>query len=333
LFEFAEAGVGPDPALGRSLVFLAICRTLVFMTSLLLLATLLSTQPPAAAPSQDAAADLARQAQQKSREGKLDEALALYRQAIQIAPESPQVNQAYGVALDIAGQYAEARKHLAKAIANAPAPPAKAMALRMMAMSHAFERDCKAAIPYASQAYDVYLSQQDYYNAGEAANEVARVCIDSGNLDEAAAWYQKGHDIGLQEPAITAERKDLWAFRLEHAKARIAARRGNKAEAQQHVAAARAILDRGVIDSDQAQYYPYLVGYVALYTGDYQTALNELQKTNQRDPFFLCLIAETYEKMGRKDDALEYYRKALALANGHNPPNAYARPLAQQKLK
>ncbi len=206
------------------------------------------------------------------------------------------------------------------------------MALRMMAMSHAFERDCKGAIPYASQAYDVYLSQKDYYNAGEAANEVARVCIDAGNLDEAATWYQKGHDIGLQEPNLSAERKDLWAFRLEHAKARIAARRGNKAEAQQHVAAAKAILDRGVIGSDQAQYYPYLVGYVALYTGDYQTALAELQKTNQRDPFMLALIAETYEKMGRKDEAMDYYRKALSVANGHNPPNAYTRPLAKQKL-
>jgi tetratricopeptide (TPR) repeat protein len=98
------------------------------------------------------------------------------------------------------------------------------------------------------------------------------------------------------------------------------------------VAAAKAILDRGVIDADQAQYFPYLVGYVALYTGDYQTALAELQKTSPRDPFFLCLIAETYEKLGRPPDALDYYRKALAIANGHNPPNAYARPLAKKKL-
>jgi tetratricopeptide (TPR) repeat protein len=201
-----------------------------------------------------------------------------------------------------------------------------------MAMSHAFERDCQGAIPYASQAYDAYLVLNDYFNAGEAANELARVCIDAGSLDEAAAWYQKGSDTGLREPNITDERRDLWAFRLEHAKARIAARRGEKAEAQRHVAAAKAILDRGVIGSDQAQYYPYLVGYVALYTGDYQIALAELQKASQRDPFILCLMAEAYEKLGRKDEAMTFYRSALAIANGHNPPNAYARPLAKQKL-
>jgi tetratricopeptide (TPR) repeat protein len=297
-----------------------------------LIAAFLAIQAPPQPAAQDPGAETARQAQQRAREGKLDEALALYRQAIQQSPDSFQANQGYGVALDLAGQYAEARKHLAKAIEAAAAPAAKAGALRTMAMSFAFQRDCTGAIRYASQAHDIYLAQKDYFMAGEAANEVARVCIDAGNLDEAAAWYQKGHDIGVQEPNLSADRKDLWAFRLEHAKARVAARRGDKTEAQKHVAAARAILDRGVIDSDQAQYYPYLVGYVALYTGDYQTALTELQKASQRDPFFLCLLAETYEKLGRKNEAMEYYRKALSIANGHNPPNAYARPLAKEKL-
>jgi tetratricopeptide (TPR) repeat protein len=300
------------------------------MVSLFLFLTLFAGTPAVA--QQDRASDLTRQAQQKAREGKHEEALALYREALDAAPESFQANQGLGVSLDIAGQYADARKHLAKAIQVAPTPQAKAGALRTMAMSHAFERNCKGAIPYASQAYDVYLSMSDYFAAGEAANELARVCIDAGSLDEAAGWYQKGSDTGLREPNISAERRDLWAFRLEHAQARIAARRGQKAEAQKHVAAARAILDRGVIGSDQAEYYPYLVGYVALYTGEYQTAVSELQKASQRDPFFLCLIAEAYEKLGQNDKALEYYRNALAISNGHNPPNAYARPLAKKKL-
>ena len=71
----------------------------------------------------------------------------------------------------------------------------------------------------------------------------ARVCIDAGDLDAAEAWYKKGHDLGLKEPNISPGRKDLWEFRTEHALARLAARRGNKAEAQKHVAAAKAVLD------------------------------------------------------------------------------------------
>jgi len=253
-------------------------------------------------------------------------------QALAAAPDSFQAHHAYGVALDVAGRYADARKQFEQAIRLAPTPQNKATALRAMAMSYAFERDCQGAIPYASQASDVYLSVDDFYNAGEAANEVARVCIDAGRFDAASTWYEKGRELGLREPNISPARRDLWEFRTEHARGRIAARRGDKAGAERHVAAAKAILDRGVIDADQAQYFPYLVGYVALYTGDYQAALAELQKTSARDPFFLCLIAETFEKLGKPDEAKDYYRKALAIANGHNPPNAYARPLAKQKL-
>jgi hypothetical protein len=54
----------------------------------------------------------------------------------------------------------------------------------------------------------------------------------------------------------------------------IAAQR-SKSEAERHVAAAKAILDKGS-NPDQAPFYPYLTGYVAFYAGDYKTALAEL---------------------------------------------------------
>ena len=96
------------------------------------------------------------------------------------------------------------------------------------------------------------------------------------------------------------------------------------------MAAAKAILDKGA-NPNQAVFFPYLVGYVAFYGGDYQTALAELQKANQKDPFILSLIARTYEKTGGQAQAMEYYRKILEF-NMHNPPNAFARPLAKKKL-
>jgi len=43
------------------------------------------------------------------------------------------------------------------------------------------------------------------------------------------------------------------------------------------------------------------------------------------------MIAQTYEKLGDKGMAAEYYRKALA-ATFHNPPAAYAVPFARKKL-
>jgi tetratricopeptide (TPR) repeat protein len=122
----------------------------------------------------------------------------------------------------------------------------------------------------------------------------------------ASKWYKTGHDTGLQEPDIKSARQGLWNFRWEHAQARIAARRGDHAEAEKRVAAAKAILDKGAIP-EQAPFFPYLEGYVAFYARDYKTALEEFEQANQNDPFIQVVIAQTYEKLGDRDKALEYY--------------------------
>lgn len=236
-----------------------------------------------------------------------------------------------GAALDLQGHYADARKAFQAAIDAASTPQAKAQAQRAMAISWAFDNDCDQAAKYEVPVHEYYLAQKDFYNAGEIANELGRICIEAGKLDQAETWYRKGREVGLQEPDIAADRRDLWEFRTEHALARLAARRGRRAEAQRHVEAAKAILDKGTNPS-QAQFFPYLTGYVALYLGDPRQAIADLLKANQNDPFMLSLLAQSYEKLGDKTQADEYYRKSLTVSNAHNPPNAYARPLARKKL-
>lgn len=197
-------------------------------------------------------------------------------------------------------------------------------------MSYAFEGNCKKTVEHEQQVFDHFGGAKNFFQQGEIADEAARVCLDSGDLDAAYKWYKVGHDTGLEEPDIKPARKDLWEFRWEHAQARIAARRGEQAEAQKHVAAAKAVLDKGT-NPEQAQFFPYLKGYVAFYAGDYKAALEELQKANQNDPFIQCLIAQTYEKLGDKEKSVECYRKAAA-AIAHNPSAAYGVPLAKKKL-
>lgn len=147
-------------------------------------------------------------------------------------PGSDLVRQ--GIQLDLNGQYAEARRLFARAIATAPTPQAKTAAVRAIALSYAFENDCQGAIPYEKQLYEMYLEQQDFHNAGEMANELARICLEAGAFDEAQAWYQIGHDAGLKEPGIKPDRRDLWEFRWEHAQARLAMRRGEGDPRQRH---------------------------------------------------------------------------------------------------
>lgn len=295
-----------------------------------------ATQAPPAqaqaaqAPASPEAAAM-REGQQLMREGKADEALASYRQVAEKFPASPAVQIRIGIQLDLMGRYTEARTHFTKALAMPLTPALEAQALRAMAMAYAFESNCKDAIPYEQRLYERYLTKdKDFYRAGEIANELARVCLESGDFDTGAAWYRRGYDAGLQEPNITAARTDLWQFRWHHAQARLAARRGQGAEAQKEVAAAKAVVDKGT-NPDQAPFFPYLVGYVAFYAGDHKTALAELLKGNQNDAFVLALIAQAHEKLGDKAAATEFYKKVMTITS-HNPNNAFARPLARKKL-
>jgi tetratricopeptide (TPR) repeat protein len=228
------------------------------------------------------------------------------------------------------GRYNEARKYLAKAIEVAGKPEEKVAAQRAMAMSYAFEGNCKKTVEFEEKAMQIDVAQNNFFQAGNIANEAARVCVDNGDFDTAEEWYKTGHDVGLKEPDIKPARVDLWNFRWEHAQARIAARRGNRAEAEKHVAATKALFDKGT-NPEQAPFVPYLFGYVAFYLGDYSGALENLQKASQDDPFIQCLLAQTYEKLGNKDKAVEFYRKTSA-ATMHNPPAAYAVPFSKKKL-
>jgi tetratricopeptide (TPR) repeat protein len=284
-----------------------------------------------------------RQAQQALRDGKLDDALGVYQKELTANPNSAPANNAAGTVLDLMGKGAEARQHFQRAMDAAADAAAKANAQRQMAMSYAFEGDCRNTVKFEQMAIAYWATREQaepqnaFYQQGELANEAARVCIDAGDLETAATWYRKGAELGLKEPGNETHPKSLWNFRLAHALARIAARQGNKAEAQKHVAAAKAQLDGDAkMAEQQARFFPYLTGYVALYTGDSKMALDELQKAvamqgNAGDPFLQCLLGMTYEKLGEKEKAMECYRKA-STTTAHNPPAAFAIPFTRKKL-
>jgi tetratricopeptide (TPR) repeat protein len=275
------------------------------------------------------AMQVVKQARELSSQGKQDEAIAAYQRALAMSPQLVEAEIGIGAALDLKGDYAQARQHFSKALDMA-APEAQPQVLRTMAVSYAFTREPNEAAKFEQRALDARLAANQFDNAAEIANELARVYLESGDVDNAYRWYERGHELGFRTQNLKPADKDLWDFRWEHAQARIAARRGQRDEAQKHVAAAKAILDKGTIPG-QARFFPYLTGYVAFYGDDYKTALADLQQADQHDPFILSLIAQTYDKLGDNAQAKEFYRKVLAI-NAHNVTNAFARPLAKQKL-
>ncbi len=260
-------------------------------------------------------------------EGKLDEAAAFYKNAVQSNTDAWQAYLGIGAVLDLKGDYSAARENIQKAIDAAPAN-GKVRALRTMAVSYAFTREPKEAARYEEQAYEMQIAANDFDGAAGIADELARIYLESDDLHKALEWYEKGQKTAMRNPKLTDAEKDLWAFRWHSAMARIAARQGKKAEAQKYAANAKAIISKGT-NPEQAQFVPYVEGYVAFYGGDYSAAIDNLQKANQKDPFILVLMAQAYDKLGDQKNATDYYRKVLQIYS-HNPTNAFARPIAEK---
>ena len=94
--------------------------------------------PPAAAQPAPTQHPLVKEAQQLGTDGKLAEALALYRKALVADPKLVDAHLGAGRTLDLTGQHDDARRHFATAIELAD-PTARAQAQTAMAVSYAFE--------------------------------------------------------------------------------------------------------------------------------------------------------------------------------------------------
>ena len=288
--------------------------------------SLIAQTPP---PPQSSVPPQIKQAQQLNSEGKQAEALAILDQMLASDPKSYQANLNAGIVLDLMGNYSRAHTYFDKAIELAP-PDRRVQALRTMAVSYAFQCNLPQVNKYEQEAFDAQMKDQKFTDAAGTANELARIDLECGDTSAASKWYQTGYQTAMRAPNLSDADRDLWDFRLQHAKARIAAREGKHSEATADEAAAKAILDKGKIP-DQQRFYPYLAGYVAFYAGDYKTAIDQLQKADQKDPFILVLLAQSCDKSGNQAEATKYYKQVLTI-NSHNPPNAFARPLAEKEL-
>jgi tetratricopeptide (TPR) repeat protein len=275
------------------------------------------------------AQDLVAQARRLDLDGRQDAAIALYKTALERDPASFDAHYGLARALDLTGDYADARRHFARAIALAP-DGARDQALRMMAISYVFTGDAPEAGRYFEQVFDRHIAAASFDAAAEVANELGRVYLEFGNLDGAAKWYGKGYETASRQANRAASTVDLVEFRWAHAQARIAARKGDAPEARRQEATAKQLLDKGT-NQDQRPQYPYLLGYVHFFLKEYDGAIAELQKADQSDPFILALLGQAYEKTGSPARAREYYGKAL-LSSSHAVNNAFARRIARQNL-
>lgn len=284
------------------------------------------TPPAAAAPANP----LLQEAQTHANNGRHAEALALFEKAIASDPKLVNAHLGAGRALDLLGRHADARRHFAHAIELATGD-ARAQPLSAMAVSHAFEGDAAEAAKFYGKLFDERMAAGNAAAAAGTANALARVYLETGDVANAEKWYRTGSETAKQIKEAPERERDLWLMRWYNAQGRIAARRGNTAEARKHAASLSELLAKGQNEDERPQYH-YLLGYIALEAGEYDAAIAELAKANPADPFVLGLIGRAYEKKGDAANARAYYEKVLA-SPAHSLNAAFARRWARAYLK
>ena len=296
--------------------------------ALILAAVFIQTAPP---PGSDDPADYVKQARRLVAEGRHDEALALYRKAIEAQPSSFEAHLGTGLVLDLKLQFADARAHLSKALELAP-DDAKVQVMNALAVSYAFEGNAKEAASFYQKIFDGQMAESNFGAAAGTANALGRVYLETGDIPNARRWYQTGYESARRQADATTDQLAIWEFRWLHAQARISARAGQADDARQQVAAARALLDRTPALKDETESWHYLAGYVDLYAKNFTKAIELLQSADQDDPFVQSLLARAYEGAGDTARARETWALVLE-SNGHSLQNAFARPIAIQKVR
>jgi tetratricopeptide (TPR) repeat protein len=262
--------------------------------------------------------------------GDVPGAVAALRKIVAATPTSFDGRLLLGRALDLDGRHGDARVQLEEAVKLAN-DEERTTALTSLGVSYAFESKPDEAARYYQRVYDADVQADDRGAAAGRANALGRIYLESGNAAKAEQWYKTGYEMARKIPGLPSAQGALWEMRWHNALGRIAARRGQMKAAQEHASAAKALLDRGG-NEGQAVFYPYLLGYIAFFGKDYKRAVEELMKGDLTDPFVLGLIAQSYEKLGDRPKAEEYFRKVLATPV-HNINSAFARPLARGFLR
>ena len=262
--------------------------------------------------------------------GDVKGAIVSLERIVGASPKSFDARLVLGRALDLDGRHADARRHLEEAVKLAT-DDERRTALTSLGVSYAFEAKADEAARYYQRAFDADVQQNDRAAAAGLANALGRIYLESGNLQKAEQWYTTGYETSRKIPELPASQAALWEMRRHNALGRIEARRGNRAAAAEHVAAVKKLMDTPGVEN-QRVFYPYLLGYVAFFSRQYQQAVDELLRGDQSDPFVLGLIAQSYEKLGDRAKAGEYHRKVMTLPV-HSVNSAFSRPRARAFLR
>ena len=226
-----------------------------------------------------------------------------------------------GAALDLQGKTAEARQLFQSAIDRAADPQARAQAERTMAISWAFDSDCEQAAKferpvheYSPGAEGLLQRRRNRERAGAHLHRGRPLRRGRALVSEGPRGGDSGTESLARPPRFVGSSGPSMRSRASRRAAATAPRRSSTSRRPKRFSIKERIRRRRRSTRTSSA------------TSRFTWATTRRRRTssswaNQNDPFILSLLAQTWEKLGDKAKADDYYRRSLTVSNAHNPPN------------
>jgi tetratricopeptide (TPR) repeat protein len=232
------------------------------------------------------------------RVGRFDESIEYYRKALENEPQF--VASYVGIAHNqmLQGDFEAARATLSDLAAVARSENERRAANLWTAVSYLHQEDFDRALAAIERNYAIAEKGNELSTMAQDLGVMGDFLREAGRLDEAQEKYEQATAL-MQRADEPVELKAAAKRGLLFAQARLALERGDLDEARD-----KAELYRQRAEVSQVPYelraYHALLGLIALEESDYDTAVEELEAANQRDPVVLFALCRALH--GRGDD-------------------------------
>ncbi len=297
--------------------------------------------------------------------GRMEEAEAAFRTAIDLNPDNPNAHDSYGELLLAMGRHEDSIASYDQTLAREPLFPSAqiGVASNLLLMGRQEEARARLDDLYAIAPHDgmrsgihwakavTYVDQGRTQEAlaelernlglSRKGGDLSAMALDKSNL--ALCHLEAGHLDRAEMLATEAlehrievadgdERQEAFA-RFNHAylSARIAVANGDLSAAESIIQEA----DRIAIALDApnlGQTVHEIRGILALAEGEYQAAIDELEQANATEAYNMFRIAEAYEALGESDRARDFYGWVRSYNSPLNLNFSFVRHRAGERL-
>ena len=242
--------------------------------------------------------------------GRFDEAITQYRKALTIDPNFINSHQGIAAALMYQGKPDEATAELQKITDKARSDAERRTALFAMTVVHLDSGKTDKALEAVEQQYTLGEKTNDLPAMTGDLQLKGNIMLEMGKPDEAKALFERG--LSMTEGSnLSQEIKDNAKLFHHYNLARVALAKKDVATAKTEAEAFRKGTEN-LKNPFQTKQVHELLGMIALESKDYDTAVSELQQSNQQNPYDLYRMCQAYQGKGDAVKAKEFCGKAAA---------------------